>query len=139
MATGGCANEFINREDLATLEDIYRFSDDENDVKNAYIEFRRRKGLPAIEFPAEGSAMTEEQLRLMVCLDSILECFKARKAREANLEEIDFDEVSAYKGTIMAGIGLTKHGRYERKLGDEMGIQKKRPFDNNMHALSKGF
>lgn len=52
---------------------------------------------------------------------------------------MEFDEVSAYKGTIMAGIGLTKSGRYARKLGDEMGIQKKRPFDNNMHALSKGF
>ena len=39
----------------------------------------------------------------------------------------------------MAGIGLTKHGRYARKLGDEMGIQKKRPFENNMHCLSKGF
>lgn len=24
MATGGCANDFINREDLAMLEDIYR-------------------------------------------------------------------------------------------------------------------
>ena len=39
LATGGCANEFINREDLAMLEDIYRSLDNE-DIKNAYIEYR---------------------------------------------------------------------------------------------------
>lgn len=39
----------------------------------------------------------------------------------------------------MHGIGLTKHGRYPRKLEDEMGIQRKRAFQVNHHGLSKGF
>jgi len=30
-------------------------------------------------------------------------------------------------------------GRYPRKLGDELGIQKKRAFQNTHHGVSKGF
>ena len=50
-----------------------------------------------------------------------------------------FDEVSAYRGTILHGIGLVKDGPHYRKLGDELGIQKKRAFDKTHHALSSGF
>ena len=81
MATGGCANDFIAREDLAMLEDIYRSLEDKDGVKSAYIEYRQRKGLPAIEWPVEGSAITDEQHRLQVCLDTIHECFLAREAQ----------------------------------------------------------
>ena len=50
-----------------------------------------------------------------------------------------FDEVSAYRGTVLHGIGLMKDGPHYRKLGDELGIQKKRAFDKTHHALSSGF
>ena len=121
---------------MATNEDINRTMTDEENMKNAYNEFRKKKGLPAVEFPADGAASTTPAHKVQLCLDCLLECFKARRVEEA---DVQLDEVSAYRGSIMQGIGLTKHGRYARKLGDEMGIQKKRPFDNNMHALSKGF
>jgi hypothetical protein len=39
----------------------------------------------------------------------------------------------------MQGIGITKHGHYPRKLGDELGIPRKRAFETTQHALSKGF
>jgi len=51
-----------------------------------------------------------------LCMDCLLECFEAKK-----LESID--EVSAYRGSMMHGIGLLKYGQYSRKQGDEMGIQ----------------
>lgn len=51
----------------------------------------------------------------------------------------ELDEVSAYRGSIMQGIGLTKHGNYPRKLGDEMGLTRKRAFDKSQHGISMGF
>jgi len=57
----------------------------------------------------------------------------------AGTNDLDYDEVSCYKGTIMQGIGIAKDGPHYRKLGDELGIQKRRAFETNHHALSKGF
>ena len=71
-----------------------------------------------------------------MCIDCLLECFQARRAQEGDIE---LDEVSAYRGSILQGIGLTKHGNYQRKLGDEMGLTRKRAFDKSQHGLSKGF
>ena len=71
-----------------------------------------------------------------MCIDCLLECFQARRAQEGDIE---LDEVSAYRGSILQGIGLTKHGNYQRKLQDEMGLTRKRAFDKSQHGLSKGF
>jgi hypothetical protein len=70
------------------------------------------------------------------CLECLLECFQARRVDAGDYE---LDEVSAYRGSIMQGIGITKHGHYSRKLADELGIPRKRAFETTQHALSKGF
>ena len=61
-----------------------------------------------------------------MCFKALLECFQPRRVEN---DDYELDEVSCYRGTLMAGIGLAKHGRYPRKLGDELGLQKKRAFD----------
>lgn len=66
----------------------------------------------------------------------MLECFQARKVESGNYE---LDEVSGYRGSILQGIGIAQHGRYPRKLGDELGIQRKRTFVTTQHGVSKGF
>jgi len=45
-------------------------------------------------------------------MDCLLECFQARRVEQGHYE---LDEVSGYRGSILQGIGLTKHGRYNRK------------------------
>ena len=71
-----------------------------------------------------------------MCIDCLLECFQARRAQEGDVE---FEETSAYRGSILQGIGLTKHGHYSRKLQDEMGLKRKRAFETGQHGPSKGF
>ena len=52
-------------------------------------------------------------------IDSLLECFQDRSFDAGDYE---LDEVSAYRGTLMQGIGIKTEGRYPRRLGDELGI-----------------
>ena len=103
---------------------------EEENVKNAYDQYRIRMGLPAIDWTSNPAHKPS------LCLDAFVDCFQARRAEPGDYE---LDEVSAYRGSIMAGIGMTKHGRYNRKLGDELGIPRKRCFDTTQHALSPGF
>lgn len=74
--------------------------------------------------------------KVCLCLNCQLEAFQARRLEPGDYE---LDEVSAFRGSIMQGIGLTKHGRYPRKLTDELGIPKKKTFENNQHGVSKAF
>lgn len=61
-----------------------------------------------------------------LCMDCLLDSFQARRVEPGDYE---LDEVSAYRGTLMQGIGLKPDGRYPRRLGDELGIEmKKRAF-----------
>ena len=89
-------------------------------------------GLDTIDFSDPANAEHKVQLSI----DCLLDCFEARKIDGQDRED---DVTTAYRGTVMHGIGLTKAGRYPRKLGDEMGIQRKRAFEVNHHGLSKGF
>ena len=52
-------------------------------------------------------------------MDCLLDCFQARRVDSGDYE---LDEVSAYRGTLMHGIGIKTDGRYPRRLGDELGI-----------------
>ena len=123
-----CSNDILNEEDLKINEDISLSIPEEMHVTLAYNEFRKKKSMQIIDF----SDRANKDHKLQLCMDCLLECFEAKK-----LEKID--EVSAYRGSLMHGIGLMKYGQYSRKLGDEMGIQQKRSFENTHHGISKGF
>lgn len=104
----------------------------ELNLQKAYNDYRRRKDLQSINFSDKAS----EDHRVALCLECLLECFQARRVEQGNIE---LDEVSCYRNTILQGIGLTKHGHYPRKLGDEMGIPRKRLFEKNQMNPSSGF
>ena len=113
-------------------EEISKTIANEDHVKAAYNEFRKRNNLATIDF----SDKSNDKHRIMLCIDCLLDCFQARRVEQGNYE---LDEVSGYRGSIWQGIGIAQHGRYPRKLGDELGIPRKRAFDNTQHGVSKGF
>lgn len=125
-----CRKQIVNQEDYTLNEDISKQILEEENVKNAYIDYRNKKGMTAIDFKATINH------KVCLCVECLLDCFQARRVEP---DDYELDEVSAYRGSILQGIGLTKHGRYARKLGDELGIQRKRTFEKTQHALSKGF
>lgn len=94
----------------------------EVNLQKAYNEYRGRNDLQSINF-SDNKASADH--RLALCIECLLECFQARRVEKGNIE---LDEVSCYRNTILQGIGLTKHGHYARKLSDEMGIPRKRLF-----------
>ena len=80
---------------------------------------------------------TPEEMQIF--MEFLLEYFQARLVEAAGGEQRELDEVSAYRGTLMEGIGLKQEGPFQRRLGDELGIQRKRAFQNTHHGISKGF
>ena len=94
-------------------------------MRACYNDFRRKKDLDVIDF----STAESEAHQVKLCIECLLKCFQARKVDQGDYE---LDEVSVYRGTIMAGIGLTKSGRYPSKLGDELAIPRKKTFGANM-------
>lgn len=125
-----CRNDIVEEEDEAMCEEISRLLIEEPNVVNSYNEFRNRKGLSQVD------AGEVKNHRVIMCMDCLLECFQPRRVNEGDYE---LDEVSAYRGSLFQGIGLTKHGHYARKLGDEMNIPRKRAFANSMHGPSTEF
>lgn len=104
----------------------------EQNLRNAYTEFRKKKGLPTVDLIAQTSLGTSatEQHKMRLCMESLLECFQARRVDPNSYE---LDEVSCYRGTLLEGIGIRQEGRYPRKQKDELGIQRKRGFSNVPH------
>lgn len=135
-----CQKDITDEEDLALNDEINQGLQDEDNVKNAYNAFRKKRGLQAVDFAAgqqqKAGAAKSSPHQVTLCIDCLLECFQAKQLPEGSIE---LDEVSAYRGSILQGIGLTKHGHYQRKLGDEMGLTRKRAFEKGQHGLSKGF
>lgn len=119
-----CPNDEVTEEDLAVNEEMSKSIPDEENLKNAYNAFRQRKGLTAVDFTTIDYKSSPHKVQL--CFNCLFDCFQARRV-EAN--DYELDEVSAYRGTMMEGIGIKQNGRYPRKLGDELGLQRKRPFD----------
>ena len=122
----------ISEDDMTVNEDISKSVIEDQNLKSAYNEFRNRKGLSIVDF--DDLYQSPHQVRL--CMDCLLDCFQARRA---DVGDCDLDEVSAYRNTLMHGIGMKQDGRYPRKQGDEMGIQRKRAFMKTHHGLSEGF
>jgi len=118
---------------MAMCDEISRNLANEEGMKVAYNDFRRKKDLEPIDFSDADVVATH---KVNLCIDCLLTCFQARKVERGDYE---LDEVSAYRGSIMQGIGLTKHGRYPRKLGDELDIPRKKTFATNMQHPSNGF
>ena len=104
-----CNKEIADEEDLALNDEINQNITEEDNVKSAYNEFRKKRGLAAIDFSAKTADGKASEHRVQMCIDCLLECFQAKRMQEGDIE---FDEVSAYRGSIMQGIGLTKHGHY---------------------------
>ena len=125
-----CRNDINEDEDEGMCEEITRLLIDEPNVVKSYNDFRNRKGLELV------NASEIKDHRVTMCMDCLLESFQPRRVNEGDIE---LDETSAYRGSILQGIGLTKSGRYPRKLGDEMGIQRKRAFGKSMHGPSTEF
>ena len=111
--------EVEDEADIAMAQEISKQLCIEENLQKAYNRFRMKKDLEPVDF----SAPENRVYLVKLCLEMLLECFQARRVESGNYE---LDEVSAYRGSILQGIGLTKHGRYNRKQGDEMGIPRKR-------------
>lgn len=93
------------------------------------MEFRKKKGLPAIDLITPTSSVTDQH-KMRLCMECLLDCFQARRVDPNSYE---LDEVSCYRGTLLEGIGIRQEGRYPRKQKDELGIQRKRGFSNVPH------
>ena len=119
-----CQKDIVEEDDILMCQEISKSLSVEPNLQKAYNDFRKKKELHALDFNEKGA----KEHHVVLCLECLLECFRARRVEAGNIE---LDEVSCYRGTIMQGIGLTKHGHYSRKLGDELGIPRKRLFENN--------
>lgn len=111
MRCEACAKDVVNEEDMSMNEEITKQAPEEANIKKAYAEFRNVKGLAPVDWAANPDH------KVSLCIECLLEAFQARRVEAGDYE---LDEVSQYRGTIMQGIGLTMHGRYPRKLGDEL-------------------
>ena len=96
-----CPNnsEAISEDDLVINEDVSKTMMEEENLQTAYNEFRNRKGLSMIDFKDPSNLPHNVQL----CMNCLLESFQARRVEAGDYE---LDEVSAYRGTLMQGIGI---------------------------------
>lgn len=69
-----CSNEIADEEDLALNEEINRTLAEEANVKTAYNEFRKKRGLTAIDFSAR-PADPKMAHKVQLCIECLLECF----------------------------------------------------------------
>ena len=105
---------------MVICQDVSKSVAEDENLQSAYNSFRNRKGLDMIDFKK-----LELPHEVRFCMDCLLDCFEPQRVDLGNYE---LDEVSAYRGTLMHGIGIKPEGRYPRRLGDELGIQRKRAF-----------
>ena len=77
----------------------------EPNLRNAYTEYRKKKGLPAVDLTAQTSlgSSAAEQHKMRLSMECLLECFQARRVDPNSYE---LDEVSCYRGTLLEGIGI---------------------------------
>ena len=75
-----CCREIADEEDMALNEEISQNLVEEDNVKNAYNAFRKKRGLAPIDFNAGQQMSAESQHKVQMCIDCLLECFQARRA-----------------------------------------------------------
>jgi hypothetical protein len=113
-------------DDIAICAQISGQLASEQNLRSAYIDFRKRKDLPSVDLSAEADPAHKVHL----CMECLLDCYRARRVEANNYE---LDEVSCYRGTLMEGIGIRQEGLYPRKQKDELGLQRKRGFSSVAH------
>lgn len=74
--------------------DVSKSLNGEDNLRNAYNDFRWRKNLDIINF--KDPSMNAHFIKF--CVDCLLECFQARRVEKGDYE---LDEVSAYRGSIL--------------------------------------
>ena len=69
-----------------------------------------------------------DKVTIQHCMDFLLTCVK---------EMPNGAELDEFKGCLFDGIGMNNHKG--KRYNDELQIPSKKKFENNQHALSKGF
>lgn len=97
----------------------------ENNLKQVYNDYRKAKGMEPVDFVKN----PHDPISIQHCMDFLLKCVKDQPAGA---------ELDAFKGSLFDGMGVNSHNSKQFR-DDELQITSKKKFENNQHALSKGF